>query len=419
MSLPPETIPAQAESLPTILVWLIKAGLIYGGLLGTAALMTLAERKVSAWIQYRIGPNRVGPWGLLQPLADGVKFIFKEELVPDGANRLMFRLSPMLSAIPAMMAVAVIPFAGRVEIAGYDLGQLSIAKLEISVLYVLALTGLGIYGVILGGWSSNSKYSLLGGLRASAQMVSYELTLLLTVLAAVLLSGSLDLEVIGLSQGTNPLGWNFVRQPLAFFLFVIATFAETNRHPFDFAECEPELVGGFHTEYSSMKFALFFLGEYCAMIVMACLTTTFFLGGYQVPFWSGAPWFIQVGAFAAKAGIFLFLFLWVRWTLPRFRYDQLMALGWNTMLPLALFNLFATGALVAMGWSSWWMLPILVLCLVPTAWILTSRGSKRDAAAAEAGSFANSRLGRSITGLLCLALPAAIWIAAQEGTTPW
>jgi len=330
------------------LVWLLKAGLIYGGLLGTAAAMTLAERKVSAWIQWRIGPNRVGPWGLLQPLADGVKFIFKEEVVPAGANPFLFRLAPLLSAMPAMLAVAVVPFAGDLSIGGVET-TLSIADVDVSALYVVAIGGLGVYGVILGGWSSNSKYSLLGGLRASAQMVSYELSLLLCILSIVVMSGSLDLRQIVAEQSGSLFSWNVWTQPVAFVLFVIATFAETNRHPFDFAECEPELVGGFHTEYSSMKFALFFLGEYCAMIVMASLTTVFFLGGSEVPFWPEAPWFVQLPTFLAKTGIFLFLFLWVRWTLPRFRFDQLMAIGWKVMLPIALANVFVTGLLASVG----------------------------------------------------------------------
>jgi len=332
-----------------ILIWFLKASVILGGLLGTAALMTLAERKFSAWMQYRIGPNRVGPGGILQPLADGVKVIFKEELVPEGANKWVFRLAPLMAAFPAMMTVAVIPFGGRVELFGQDFGNLSITDLEIGALYVLAIGGLGVYGVILGGWASNSKYSLLGGLRASAQMISYELSLILTLLAVVAMTGSLDLREIVAAQNT-PLGWNifaFPVGPIGFVLFVVATFAETNRHPFDFAECEPELVGGFHTEYSSMKFALFFLGEYCAMIVMASLTVTLFLGGPSVPFWADAPWFIGFAAFLAKTGFFLFLFIWVRWTLPRFRFDQLMHLGWKVFLPIALANLLITGLIVS------------------------------------------------------------------------
>ncbi len=333
--------------MSSLSVSLLKVVLIYGGLLTLAAGMTLAERKVAAWIQYRIGPNRVGPWGTLQPLADGIKFIFKEELAPGGANVFLFRFAPILAAAPAMLAVAVIPFAGELTIGGVRT-TLSITDLDISAVYVLAISGLGVYGVILGGWSSNSKYSLLGGLRASAQMVSYELSLVLAILSVVLVSGSLDLRQIVVDQAGPLWRWNAFSQPLAFLLFVIATFAETNRHPFDFAECEPELVGGFHTEYSSMKFALFFLGEYCAMIVMACLTTTLFLGGSEIPFWTSAPWYAQLVSFLAKTSVFLFLFLWVRWTLPRFRFDQLMALGWKVMLPLALANIFFTGVFVSL-----------------------------------------------------------------------
>jgi NADH-quinone oxidoreductase subunit H len=331
-----------------IWIWILKVLLIYGGMITMAAGLTLAERKISAWVQWRIGPNRVGPWGTLQPLADGVKFIFKEELVPAGANPLLFRLAPMLSAGPAMLAIAVIPFAGDITLFGVRT-TLSIADLDISALYVVAIGGIGVYGVILGGWSSNSKYSLLGGLRASAQMVSYELSLILAILAVVVMSGSLDLREIVAHQAGGVWNWHLFSQPLAFVLFLIATFAETNRHPFDFAECEPELVGGFHTEYSSMKFALFFLGEYCAMVVMASMTTTLFLGGPEVPFWPEAPWFVQLPVFLAKTSIFLFLFILVRWTLPRFRFDQLMHLGWKVMLPLALANVFVTGLVASLG----------------------------------------------------------------------
>jgi len=333
--------------LSDLLVVALKTVIVFGGLVSTAAVMSLAERKVSAWMQYRIGPNRVGPFGLLQPLADGVKFIFKEEVVPAGANKILFRLAPALAALPAMMTIAVIPFAGEVVLFGKSYGRLSVADLDIGILYLLSIGSLGVYGVILGGWASNSKYSLLGALRASAQMISYELTLILSILAVIVLAGSLDLRAISESQAT--IGqWHVWRQPLAFFLFVVATFAETNRHPFDFAESEPELVGGFHTEYSSMRFALFFLGEYMAMTVMACLTTTLFLGGPSVPFLPHAHWALGFAAFLAKAACFLFLFLWVRWTLPRFRFDQLMRLGWKVALPLALVNLIATG--VAISW---------------------------------------------------------------------
>ncbi len=339
-----------------ILIWLVKAGLIYGALLGVAAGMTLAERKVSAWIQYRHGPNRVGPMGTLQPIADGLKLFFKEELIPDGANKLLFRMAPTLAAMPAMLTVAVIPFGPEVTIGGVTT-NLSIADLDIGILYILALGGLSIYGVILGGWASNSKYPLLGGLRASAQMISYELSMILAILAVVVLAGSLNLRDIVDDQNPasplNFLSWNILWQPVAFVLFVIAAFAETNRHPFDFAECEPELVGGFHTEYSSMRFALYFLGEYCAIAVMCCLITTLFLGGFSMPFWPEAPWFVGLAAFLAKTAFFLFLFLWVRWTLPRFRYDQLMGLGWKVLLPVALANLFLAPVLLELKSTVW------------------------------------------------------------------
>ena len=329
-----------------LLVYIVKVSVIFGGLLGGAAVMTLAERKVSAWMQYRHGPNRVGPQGLLQPIADLIKFIFKEEVMPAGANRWMFRIAPLMAAVPAMLSIAVIPFAGQVMVVEGEPVFFSIADLDIGLLYVLALSGLGIYGVILGGWASNSKYSLLGGIRGSAQMISYELSLILSVLAVVALAGSLNLRtIVELQSGV--LDWNVWKQPVAFLIFVICTFAETNRHPFDFAESEPELVGGFHTEYSSMKFALFFLGEYCAMIVMASLTVTLFLGGPSVPLWAEAPWFVGLFAFLAKTAFFLFLFIWVRWTLPRFRFDQLMNLGWKVLLPIALVNILLTGFLLS------------------------------------------------------------------------
>jgi NADH-quinone oxidoreductase subunit H len=336
-----------------LLATFIKAVVIFGALVSAAGLATLAERKVSAWIQHRLGPNRVGPFGALQPLADGVKFIFKEEFVPEGATRWLFILAPAISAMAAMMSVAVIPFGGLVtEIDGTEI-YFSIADLDIGALWVVAIGGLGIYGVILGGWASNSKYSLYGGLRASAQMISYELSLILSILAVVAMSDTLNLrEIVNIQTSGTAFGflpnWNIFYQPLAFVLFVVCTFAETNRHPFDFAECESELVGGFHTEYSSMKFALFFLGEYCAMIVMASLTVTLFLGGFSVPYWEEAPWYLGVAAFVAKTAFFMFLFLWVRWTLPRFRYDQLMNLGWKVFLPLSLLNILLTGLAVSL-----------------------------------------------------------------------
>jgi NADH-quinone oxidoreductase subunit H len=334
------------SDVPQVAIWIARVVVIFAGLVTTAALMSLAERKVSAWMQYRHGPNRVGPFGLLQPLADGIKFLFKEELIPAGANKLLFRLAPAMAAIPSMMTIAVIPI-GTLVIDG-DTIPLSMAPgVDLGIMYMLALGGLSVYGAILGGWASNSKYSLMGGLRASAQMISYELSLILSILVAVVLSGSLDLTKIVEAQSHG--FWN-VFTPfgfVAFVLFTIASFAETNRHPFDFAECEPELVGGFHTEYSAMRFALFFLGEYCAMTVMACLNTTLFLGGPSLPFLENTPWWLGIPVFLLKAAFFLFLFIWVRWTLPRFRFDQLMRLGWKVALPIALANLLVAGAWVA------------------------------------------------------------------------
>jgi len=333
-----------------LVVALAKVVVLFHMVIVGAALMTLAERKVSAWMQYRIGPNRVGYFGILQPLADGVKFIFKEEVLPAGAMPLLFRIAPAIAALPAMVTLAVIPFSGEItELKGFLGGRttyLSITDLDIGLLYLLSIGGLAVYGVILGGWVSNSKFSLMGGLRASAQMISYELTLILSILSVVALAGSLSLrDIVAAQQGQL---WFAVQQPLAFFLFVVAIFAETNRHPFDFAECESELVGGFHTEYSSMKFALFFLGEYTAMIVMSSLGTTLFLGGSSLPGVPGLHWALGLLVFLLKTSGFLFLFLWVRWTLPRFRFDQLMRLGWKVMLPLALLNLLATGAVLTL-----------------------------------------------------------------------
>ncbi len=314
----------------------------FGAMMSLAAGMTLVERRLSAFIQERYGPNRVGPFGLLQPLADLIKFVFKEELLPAGANPVLFKLAPALAAIPAMLTFAAIPFGF------YDGRPIVVADMEIGVLYILAIGSLGVYGIILGGWASNNKYSLLGGLRASAQMVSYELSLVLSLVAVLAVTGDMNLSRIVLAQDSL---WNVFTQPLACLVFLVTMFAETNRHPFDFAECEPELVGGFHTEYSGMRFALFFLGEYIAMVVMAALMAVLFFGGCDVPFLAIAdtPWWAGALAMLAKTGFFLVLYVWVRWTLPRFRYDQLMWLGWRVLLPLSLLNLAVTGAWLALS----------------------------------------------------------------------
>ena len=313
--------------------------------------MILAERKVSGWIQDRHGPNRVGPWGILQPVADGIKFLVKEDLIPDHVDKPIYLLAPAIILVPALVTCGVVPFGSSITISGYEI-PLQIADINIGILYILAITSLGVYGVVLGAWASNNKYSLLGGLRSSAQMISYELTLGLSIIGVLMLSGSLSLREIAIQQGSYPWTWNFLIHFPAFLAFTAAAFAETNRLPFDLAEAEQELVGGYHTEYSSMKFAMYFMAEYLHMIVGSAVAVTLFMGGWHFfgletvggPFWSGV---ISFGIFFAKTAFFLFVFIWVRWTLPRFRYDQLMNLGWKFLLPIALTTIVVTGTVWA------------------------------------------------------------------------
>ena len=319
-------------------------------LIGVMA-MILAERKVSGWIQDRHGPNRVGPWGILQPVADGIKFLLKEDLIPDHVDKPIYLLAPAIILVPALVTCGVVPFGGSITISGYEI-PLQIADINIGILYVLAITSLGVYGVVLGAWASNNKYSLLGGLRSSAQMISYELALGLSIIGVLMLSGSLSLREIAIQQGSYPWTWNFLIHFPAFLVFTTAAFAETNRLPFDLAEAEQELVGGYHTEYSSMKFAMYFMAEYMHMIVGSAVAVSLFLGGWHFfgletvggPFWSGV---ISFGIFFAKTAFFLFVFIWVRWTLPRFRYDQLMNLGWKFLLPIALTAIVVTATVWA------------------------------------------------------------------------
>jgi NADH-quinone oxidoreductase subunit H len=307
----------------------------------SVVLTVWSERRVAAFIQHRVGPNRVGPFGLLQPFADVMKLLFKEDVVPSSANRFYHVLAPMISLFAAMTTVAVVPFANGIAIADVNVGML----------YILAITSLGVYGLTIAGWASNNKYSLLGGLRSSAQMISYELAMGLSVVSVIVLADSLNMTNIVESQTANPLYWNCFRNFLGFVCFTVAAFAECNRAPFDLPEAEQELVGGYNTEFGAMKFAMFFLAEYANMIVASMVIVTLFLGGYQVPFWSEAPWFVQVGAFAAKTVLMIFVFIWVRWSVPRFKYSQLMNLGWKSLLPLALLNLLfvAAGVLLLGG----------------------------------------------------------------------
>ena len=309
-------------------------------LLTLCAYTTLLERKLVARFQSRIGPNRAGPKGLLQPLADLVKLIFKEDLTPAGANRLIFTLAPVMAFVPAFLAIAVIPFGDSISLFGRSI-DLVISDFNIGILFIFAASSLGVYALVLAGWSSNSKYSLLGGLRSSAQMISYEVALGLSVVGVLLLAGSLSLtEIVAAQQGL--VNWYIWKQPVGFLLFLICGVAETNRAPFDLAECENELVAGYHTEYSSIKFAMFFVAEYANMVTIAAVATTLFLGG-----WNG-PWLPPVVWFLLKVGLFLFIYVWLRATLPRFRYDQLMRFGWLVLLPVGLANVMVTAALDAL-----------------------------------------------------------------------
>ena len=327
------------------LVLMIKMLVIFGGLIGALAYMTLLERKVMAWVQMRPGPNRVGPFGLLQPLADGMKFLFKEDIIPTGANAMLYVLAPVVSLIPAFLVFAVIPFGPNFQI----------TDLNVGLLFVFAMTSVGVYGIVLGGWASNSKYPLLGGLRASAQMISYELSLTLSVIGILMIANTLSLAELVRSQEGTWMGfvprWNIFLQPIAFVIFLISSIAETNRTPFDLAEAEQELVAGWHTEYSSMKFAMFFLAEYANMITASAMATILFLGGWSGPVF-GPPLLQMVLPtvwFLAKVFVFIFIYMLIRATLPRVRYDQLMAFGWKFLLPLALANVVITSFIVAVS----------------------------------------------------------------------
>jgi NADH-quinone oxidoreductase subunit H len=330
------------SALPVILV-IVKVLLVVVAILTFVAYLTLIERKVLGWIQVRIGPNRVGPWGLLQPLADGAKLLLKEEITVAGANRIIYLAAPLIVVVCALIPFAVIPFAkglGLESILGplatkYGLDKGVVSDLNVGILYIFAISSLGVYGVVLGGWASNNKYSLLGGIRAGAQMISYELGLSLSVIGVLLLAGSLSLVQIVEAQDSI-WKWYVFRQPLGFILFLIAGSAEIARTPFDLIECENELVAGYQTEYSSMKFGLFYLGEYAHLLFLSALMTTLFFGGWQGPVLPPIFWFM------AKMFFFVFLFVWIRGTYPRLRYDRVMTFGWKVLLPVGIFNVMAT-----------------------------------------------------------------------------
>lgn len=315
-----------------------KIVVVFGLMLLSVTYLTWLERKILSDIQVRLGPMRVGPHGLLQPIADGLKLLFKEEIIPQAADRTLYLLAPAIALIPAFISFAVIPFGDRIQLFGKSI-DLVIADVNIGLLYVFGVASLGIYGIVLGGWASNNKYALLGGLRASAQMISYELSLSLSVVGVVMLSQSLSLVQIVDTQASV---WFIVLQPIGFLIFLICAVAEINRAPFDLPEAETELVAGFHVEYSSMKFAMYFMAEYANMITVSAMATTLFLGG-----WRG-PWLPPVVWFLIKLFLFIFLFIWLRATLPRFRYDQLMRFGWKVLLPIALVNIMVTAVFVAL-----------------------------------------------------------------------
>jgi len=327
-----------------LLEWVIKSAVIIMIILGGFAYLTLFERRVLARMQTRIGPNRAGPWGLLQPVADGIKLIFNEELIPAQADRVLFILAPVITVVPALIILAVIPLGPEVTLFGrsYYLGLAS--NINVGVLYILAVASIAVYGIVIAGWASGNKYALMGGVRSTAQMVSYELALALAFVGPIMLAGSMSVDAI--IEGQTHL-WYVILQPLGFLIFLIAAVAEINRAPFDMPEAEQELVAGYHAEYSGMKFALFFMAEYGKMIAVSFIAATMFLGGYLGPFLDRWPLLGPIYLFI-KVVALLFFLVWLRATFPRFRYDQLMAFGWKILLPLGLLNVVITGVIIVL-----------------------------------------------------------------------
>jgi NADH-quinone oxidoreductase subunit H len=329
--------------------YIIKSGIILIGMTIGFAYVTYYERKALARIQSRIGPNRAGPWGIIQPLADAVKLIFKEEMIPSKADKLLFILAPVITVIPALIITAVVPWGRSINLFGREI-NLYLADINVGILYLGAVASIAVYGMVLAGWSSNNKYAMMGGLRSSAQMISYELALGLSFVSVTILAGSMSLVDIVEAQGANGiLGWIVwnLSMPLGFIIFLIAGMAETNRSPFDMPEAEQELTAGYHVEYSGMKFALFFMAEYIKIIAVSMIASTLFLGGYLGPFLDQLPWLGPIYLFI-KTLIMIFVFIWVRATFPRFRYDRLMAFGWKVLLPLALLNVFIAAVITVL-----------------------------------------------------------------------
>jgi NADH-quinone oxidoreductase subunit H len=331
---------------------LILVFIVFGLTLFVAAYSTYAERKVASFLQDRIGPDRAGPFGIFQPLADGLKFIMKEEIIPVISNRFLFVLGPCIAMMTALMAGVVIPWGNSLILDGQTY-NIQIADINIGILYVFGVVSIGVYGIMIGGWASNNKFSLLGAIRASAQMISYEIAMGLSIIALILMTGTLSLREITEMQAGGVGGdwnfWNIVYQPLGFLIFLICAFAETNRTPFDLPECETELVGGYHTEYSSMKLGFYLFAEYINMFVSSAVLATLYFGGYNFPFMNDLGLdhntlsILGTVALFAKISFFIFFFMWIRWTIPRFRYDQLMHLGWRVLIPLAVVNIALTG----------------------------------------------------------------------------
>lgn len=321
---------------------------------------TYAERKVAAVIQDRIGPNRAGPFGILQPLADGLKLFMKEEIIPNTSNKFLFILGPCLAMMTAMMTSAVIPWGSTLELFGRKI-DLQIADINIGMLYIFGVVSMGVYGIMIGGWASNNKFSLMAALRGASQMISYELAMGLSLIALLMLTGSLSMKTIVLQQQETGI-WNFFLQPLGFLIFIVCAFAECNRTPFDLPEAESELNFGYHQEYSSMKLGFYLFAEYINMFISSVVMATLFFGGYDIPFvddlakadaWGNWLVIAQIASLFAKVFFFIFLFMWVRWTIPRFRYDQLMNLGWKNMIPLALFNMLITAVVALLKHNNW------------------------------------------------------------------
>jgi NADH-quinone oxidoreductase subunit H len=339
----------QAIDLALVIEKLILIVIVISASLVIAMYTTFAERKVAAILQDRRGPNRAGPFGLLQPLADGLKLFFKEEIIPNFSSKFLFILGPALAMMTAMMTSAVIPWGDKIEFFGRSVA-LQITDVNIGVLYVFGVVSLGVYGIMIGSWASNNKFSLLGGLRAASQIISYELAMGISMIALLMVTGTLSLKEMVIQQQQTH--WNIINQPLGFLIFLICAFAECNRTPFDLPEAENELIGGYHTEYSSMKLGFYLFAEYINMFISSVIMATLFFGGYDMPFVDEAllspniAALVGIAALMGKVICFIFLFMWVRWTIPRFRYDQLMHLGWRILIPLALFNMLATGGVI-------------------------------------------------------------------------